>query len=84
MAGEGSVSCINKQAVVTPAARYSHVAVEIDSKLYVWGGWRKDTPRIHNGREKTALTSTVDVLDLQVLVNVCKRNMTVVYMPPVS
>ena len=68
MAGEGSVSC-NGQPAVAPAARYSHVAVDIDSKLYVWGGWRKDTPRIHSGQEKTAITSIVDVLDLQV----CKR-----------
>ena len=67
MAGEGSVSC-NSQPAVAPVARYSHVAVDIDSKLYVWGGWRKDTPRIHSGEKKTDLTSIVDVLDLQVAI----------------
>ena len=49
-----------------PAGRYSHVAATIDSMLYVWGGWRKDTPQVHSGAEKTAITSTVDVLDLEV------------------
>ena len=81
MAGERSISC-NSLPAVAPVARYSHVAVDIDSKLYIWGGWRKDTPRIHTGREKTALTSTVDVLDLQVLLNVYVRgNISAVYMP---
>ena len=49
-----------------PVGRYSHVAATIDSMLYVWGGWRKDTPKVHSGAEKIAITSTVDVLDLQV------------------
>ena len=55
-----------------PAGRYSHVAATIDSMLYVWGGWRKDTPKVHSGVEKIAITSTVDVLDLQVYTNACK------------
>ena len=50
----------------TPVGRYSHVAATIDCKLYVWGGWRKDSPHVHDGPEKTRLTSIVEVLDLKV------------------
>ena len=50
----------------TPVGRYSHVAATVDSKLYVWGGWRKDTPSVHDGQEKNKLTSLVEVLDLKV------------------
>ena len=49
-----------------PAARFGHVAAAIEGKLYVWGGVRRDLPAVHDGPEKTAITSVVDVLDLQV------------------
>ena len=49
-----------------PAARYGHVAAAIEGKLYVWGGLRRDFSAVHDGPEKTAITSVVDVLDLQV------------------
>ena len=50
-----------------PVGRYSHVAACVENKLYIWGGWRKDTPGIHHGDEKTKLTSTVEILDLAVI-----------------
>ena len=49
-----------------PAARYGHVAAVVEGKLYAWGGLRRDSPLLHDGPAKTALTSVVDVLDLQV------------------
>lgn len=49
-----------------PAARWGHVAAAVEDKLYVWGGTRKDSHEVHDGPAKTALTSVVDVLDLQV------------------
>ena len=49
-----------------PAPRYGHVAAAVEGKLYVWGGMRRDWPFIHDGPAKTAITSVVDVLDLQV------------------
>ena len=49
-----------------PAPRYGHVAAAVEGKLYVWGGMRRDLPKIHNGRAKTAITSVVDVLDPKV------------------
>ena len=49
-----------------PAPRYAHVAAVVEGKFYVWGGSRKDLPEIHDGPAKTAITSVVDVLDLQV------------------
>ena len=49
-----------------PAPRYAHVAAAIEGKLYVWGGMRRDLPAVHEGPEKTAITSIVDVLDPQV------------------
>ena len=50
-----------------PAARYGHVAAAVEDKLYVWGGWRRDSPVVHDGPAKTALISVVDVLDLEVI-----------------
>ena len=49
-----------------PAPRYGHVAAAVESKFYVWGGLRRDLPAVHDGPKKTAITSVVDVLDLQV------------------
>ena len=49
-----------------PAPRYAHVAAAVEGKLYVWGGMRRDLPKLHDGPEKTAITSVVDVLDPQV------------------
>ena len=50
-----------------PPPRYAHVAAAVENKLYVWGGIRRDLPTVHDGPEKTAITSVVEVLDLQVL-----------------
>lgn len=49
-----------------PVARYGHIAAAVDGKLYVWGGRGREWPLIHDGPAKTALTSVVEVLDLQV------------------
>ena len=49
-----------------PAPRYAHVAAAVENKLYVWGGTRRDFLFDHDGPQKTAFTSVVDVLDLQV------------------
>ena len=49
-----------------PAPRYGHVAAAVDGKMYVWGGMRKNLPEVHDGPQKTAITSVVDVLDPQV------------------
>ena len=49
-----------------PPPRYGHVAGAVENKLYVWGGMRRDSPSVHDGPSKRALTSVVDVLDLQV------------------
>ena len=49
-----------------PAHRRAHVAAAVEGKLYVWGGLRRDSPALHDGLEKTAITSVVDVLDPQV------------------
>jgi len=49
-----------------PAARFGHVAAAVNGKLYLWGGLRRDLPKIHDGPSKTKLTSVVDVLDPQV------------------
>ena len=49
-----------------PAPRYEHVAAAVEGKLYVWGGLRRDLPVVHDGPEKTAITSIVDILDPQV------------------
>ena len=49
-----------------PAPRCAHVAAAVEGKLYVWGGMRRDLPEVHDGPQKTAITSVVDVLDLQV------------------
>ena len=51
---------------VEPAPRYGHLAAAVEGKLYMWGGLRKDFPKVHDGPTKVALTSVVDVLDLQV------------------
>ena len=50
-----------------PASRYGHVAAAVEGKLYVWGGVRKDWPYVHDGPQKTVITSVVDVLDPQVI-----------------
>ena len=49
-----------------PPPRYAHVAAAVEDKLYVWGGTKRDWPFVHDGPAKTAITSVVDVLDLQV------------------
>ena len=49
-----------------PAPRYGHVAAAVENKFYVWGGFRRDLPDIHDGPAKVAITSVVDVLDPQV------------------
>ena len=49
-----------------PATRRGHVAAAVEGKLYVWGGMRSDLPAVHDHPVKTAFTSVVDVLDLQV------------------
>lgn len=53
-----------------PAPRFGHVAAAIERKLYVWGGLRRDTPKLHDagprGPSKTAFVNVVDVLDIQV------------------
>ena len=49
-----------------PAPRWGHVAAAVEGKLYVWGGFRKDLPQVHDGPTKTVFTSVVDVLDIQV------------------
>ena len=46
--------------------RLGHVAAAVEGKLYVWGGMGRDSSALHDGLEKTAITSVVDVLDLQV------------------
>ena len=46
--------------------RYGHVAAAVEQKLYLWGGMRRDWIAVHDGPAKTAITSVVDVLDLQV------------------
>ena len=46
--------------------RWAHVAAAVEGKLYVWGGRRRAFPAVHDGPTKTAITSTVDVLDPQV------------------
>ena len=51
---------------VVPAPRYGHVAAAVEQKLYLWGGLRRGFPAVHDGPAKTAVTSVVDVLDLQV------------------
>ena len=53
-------------ALIEPAPRFGHVAAAVEQKLYLWGGMRRDLPAVHYGPTKTALTSVVDVLDLQV------------------
>ena len=50
-----------------PAPRYAHVAATVEGRLYVWGGMRRDWPLVHDGPQKTAITSVVDVLDPQVI-----------------
>ena len=65
MADEASDTAGSGTAV-SPAGRYSHVAATVENKLYVWGGWKKDTPEVHDGQEKIKLTSTVEILDLMV------------------
>ena len=52
-----------------PEARYGHVAAAVEGKLYVWGGIRRDSPFVHDGPEKIAITAMVDVLDPQVKQN---------------
>ena len=52
---------------VEPPPRYGHVAAAVENKLYAWGGCRIDLPKLHDGPAKTAITSVVDVLDLQVI-----------------
>ena len=49
-----------------PPPRWGHVAAAVEGKLYVWGGYRRDWPAVHDGPTKTAFTSVVDVLDVQV------------------
>ena len=49
-----------------PVPRCGHVAAAVEQKLFLWGGMRKDLPAVHDGPTKTAITSVVDVLDLQV------------------
>ena len=49
-----------------PIPRFAHVAAAVENELYVWGGIRRDWPFVHDGPAKTAITSLVDVLDLQV------------------
>ena len=51
-----------------PAPRYGHLAAAVEGKLVLWGGFRKDWPFVHDGPAKTAFTSVVDVLDIQVKV----------------
>ena len=49
-----------------PAARWGHLAAAVEHNLYLWGGWRRDIPAVHDGPTKTSHTSVVDILDLQV------------------
>jgi len=51
---------------VEPAPCSGHVAAAVEQKLYLWGGMRRDWLEVHDGPAKTAVTSVVDVLDLQV------------------
>ena len=51
-----------------PAPRHGHVAAAVEGKFYVWGGIRRDWPEVHDGPTRTAFTSVVDVLDIQVKV----------------
>ena len=46
-----------------PCARSQHVAAAVEGMLYMWGGLRRDSPRVCSG---PTLTSVVDILDLQV------------------
>ena len=61
-----------------PVARYGHIAAVVNSKLHLWGGLRRDLNEIHDGPDKTAFTSVVDILDPQVyywwVVCVCARD----------
>ena len=54
-------------------ARYGHLAAAVDGKLYLWGGLSGDFPKVHDGPAKTAVTSVVDVLDLQVKLIITSR-----------
>ena len=49
-----------------PAPRFGHIAAAVEGKLVLWGGIRRDGPKVHDGPTKTAFTSVVDVLDVQV------------------
>ena len=59
-----------------PVARFGHLAAAVESKLYVWGGVRSEFPVVHDGPDKIAFASLVDVLDLKVsrvVYRVCNR-----------
>ena len=51
-----------------PAPRRGHLAATVEGKLVLWGGLKRDGPVVHDGPTKTAFTSVVDVLDIQVKV----------------
>ena len=64
---------------VEPAPRYGHLAAAVDRKLYVWGGLRRDLPAVHDDPTKKALTSVVDILDLQVKDKILKKIYIYIY-----
>ena len=48
-----------------PAPRDGHKTVVIGGNLYLWAGWMRRLPEVHNSPEKRAFVSSVDVFHLE-------------------
>ena len=48
-----------------PTPRTGHKTVVIGGKLYMWAGWMRGLPRVHDSPEKRAFVSSVDVFHLE-------------------
>ena len=48
-----------------PKSRRSHCTEIIERKVYCWGGYQKDLPRVHDSKEKRLILSVIEIFDIE-------------------
>ena len=44
-----------------PAGRHNHSTVVVEEEVYLWAGWQRKIPQVHDSAEKRAFLSSVEV-----------------------
>ena len=47
-----------------PAGRYQHNTAVVENQLYLWGGYQRGMPQVHDSAEKRQFYSSVEVFDV--------------------